>query len=103
MSHPTINATVYDKRGRVLSRGTNSYTRTHPLQQKAARAAGEHKRDFGFMHAETAALVRANPQKAFRISITRFTRDGKPAPAKPCACCQWILTTLFSHLIVEHT
>jgi len=36
-----LTATLYDKRGRKLAVGTNSYTKTHPLQGKFAVEAGK--------------------------------------------------------------
>jgi len=41
MSHATnrqnITAIVYDRKGRVLAVGKNSYTKTHPVQAKFAQ------------------------------------------------------------------
>lgn len=96
-----ITAFVYDKRGRLLSVGRNSYTKTHPLQARHAKAVGlEHKI---FLHAEVDALVKIEDwSKAHRIVIMRHTRDGAPALAKPCAVCQRII--LMSGIKkVEHT
>lgn len=44
------------------------------------------------LHAEVAALVKVKDwAKAHRIFVTRYTKDGKPANAKPCAICQHII------------
>lgn len=45
-----------------------------------------------YMHAEVAALVKVKDwSKAHRIFVTRYTKDGKPANAKPCQICQHII------------
>lgn len=96
-----ITAFVYDKRGRLLSVGRNSYTKTHPLQARHAKAVGlEHKI---YLHAEVDALVKIEDwNKAHRMVIVRQTRDGVPALAKPCAVCQRIIK-LTGIRRVEHT
>lgn len=97
-----ITAIIYDKRGRVLSIGKNSYIRTHPLQAKWAKKAGQdyHK---VYLHAEVAAIVRCrNIEKAYKIVVTRFNRDGEPVNCKPCAACQ--LAIAYSGIkVIEHT
>ena len=45
-----MGAIITDKRGEILSVGTNSYTKTHPLQAAFAAAYGEESRVF--RHAE---------------------------------------------------
>ena len=51
-----ITAVAYDKRGRVLAIGKNSYVKTHPFQAKMAHSVGEpHK---VFIHAEIAAILK---------------------------------------------
>ena len=82
-----LKATIYDKRGRVLSRGENSYRKTHPTQIKIAEEAG--RPDAIFLHAEIQALVRLKDKadKAHRIFIERYANNGEPLPAKPCEIC----------------
>lgn len=81
-----ITAIIYDKRGRVLSIGKNSYVKTHPLQYKHACAAGLPEKKF--LHAEVHAIVKCkNLSKAYSIFISRYTKDGLPANAKPCKVC----------------
>jgi len=97
-----ITAVIYDKRGRVISIGYNSYVKTHPMQAFYAKKTGNESRVF--LHAEMDAIIKAGSriQQAYKISIFRYTRDGKPACAKPCAVCQEAL----KHTpikIVEHT
>ena len=82
-----ITAIIYDRRGRILSIGKNSYVKTHPLQARYAKACGEHQKVF--LHAEIHAIARCKDlDKAYKMVITRFYVDGAPALAKPCKICQ---------------
>ena len=83
----TITAIIYDKKGRVLSIGQNDYEKTHPMMLKYGKKVGMPERIY--LHAEIAAITRcADMKKAHRMLITRFTKDGKPALAKPCPICE---------------
>lgn len=97
-----LKATIYDKRGRVLSRGENSYRKTHPLQIKIAEEAG--RPDAIFLHAEIHALVRLKDkiEQAHRIYIERYANNGDPLPAKPCEICTLALEKAGIE-IVEYT
>ena len=100
MGHHILTAFAYDKRGRILAVGRNSYTKTHPLMAKAGKAVG--KPNTIFLHAEIDALVKVKDwSKIEKLVVVRYTRDGVPALAKPCAVCQRILKPL--NIIVEHT
>lgn len=82
----TITAVIYDKRGRVLSIGQNSYIKTHPLQAKHAGKVGLPEKQF--LHAEIAAITRCSDlSKAYRILVTRYDKKGDPVLAKPCPVC----------------
>lgn len=82
-----ITAIIYDKRGRVLSVGQNSYVKTHPLQAHHARKAGEPYRQF--LHAEVHAIARCpDINQAHTMKIFRFLEDGSPALARPCRICE---------------
>jgi tRNA(Arg) A34 adenosine deaminase TadA len=78
-----IRAICYDKKGRVLSVGYNSYTKTHPIQDYYARQAGHPQRIF--LHAEIAALLRAKDKNIHKVE--RYARDGSPMNASPCPVC----------------
>ncbi len=81
-----ITAILYDKRGRVLSIGQNSYVRTHPLQGYHAKKVG--LPDKTFIHAEVAAIVKCKDlSKAYRIKVFRFNNKGEEMLAKPCCIC----------------
>ena len=83
----SIIATVYDKRGRVLTTGENSYSKTHPLQSKFAVQVGLD--DKIYLHAEIAALSRLKSfHKPYKIVVERYLSDGSTALAKPCLVCQ---------------
>lgn len=96
-----ITAIIYDKKGRVLSIGQNSYVKTHPLQAKHALQAGEpHKQ---FLHAEIAAIIRCRDlSKAHRIFVSRVGKSGKPVLAKPCPVCESAIRAA-GIKFVEHT
>lgn len=96
-----VTAVIYDKRGRVLSVGNNSYVKTHPLQAEHARRAGEpHKI---YLHAEIHAITRCSDlSKAHSIAVFRYLEDGSPAKARPCAICQSAIEAAgIKH--IEHT
>jgi tRNA(Arg) A34 adenosine deaminase TadA len=82
-----LKATIYDKKGRILSTGENSYQKTHPVQKQLAEEAG--RPDAIFLHAEIQALVRLKDKasQAHKIFIERYTATGIPVPAKPCEIC----------------
>jgi tRNA(Arg) A34 adenosine deaminase TadA len=85
-----IIATIFDKRGRAISKATNSYIKTHPFQCRLAKKAG--RPEAIYMHAEIAALVKLKDwSKAHSIKIERYNSEGNPAPAKPCPICQQAL------------
>ena len=82
-----IIATVYDKRGRVLTTGENSYDKTHPLQAKFAVRVGLY--DKIYLHSEIAALSKLKKHhKPYRIVVERYKDNGDPALARPCIVCQ---------------
>jgi tRNA(Arg) A34 adenosine deaminase TadA len=96
-----ITAIIYDKRGRVLSVGQNSYVKTHPMQAHHARKIGnEHAI---YLHAEVHAITRCSDlSKAHRIVVVRYNKDGTPALAKPCPICASAIAAT-SIQVIEHT
>lgn len=83
----SVKATVYDKRGRKLTEGTNSYTKTHTLQAKYAVSVGLD--DKIFLHAEIAALSKLKSfHKPYKIVVERYLSDGSTALAKCCKVCE---------------
>lgn len=81
-----VTAIIYDKHGRILSIGKNSYFKTHPYQKLLAEKCN--KPDKIFIHAEVDAILKCRRlDKAHKIFISRFSVAGKPVNAKPCEIC----------------
>lgn len=81
-----LTAIIYDRKGKVLSIGKNSYVKTHPLQAKHASKVG--KPENIVLHAEIDAIIRCrNLDKAYRIFVSRINKSGDTRLAKPCAIC----------------
>ncbi len=96
-----ITAFAYDKKGRLLSVGRNSYVKTHPLQARMAKEVGEDYKIY--LHAEVAALVKVkNWTRVDKLVVTRYNKNGEPMIAKPCRVCQRVIK--FAGInTVEHT
>ena len=95
-----ITAILFDKKGRPLSIGKNSYTKTHPIMARESAKHGEPYKVF--LHAEIDAIVRCRDMsKASRIVVMRFDANGLPVNAKPCPICMGLLSTY--NLRIEHT
>lgn len=94
-----ITAFAYDKRGKLLAVGHNSYVKTHRLQAHYAKKAGRPQAIY--LHAELAALMKAR-QPVHRLVVVRYNADGSPGNAKPCEICQLAIKA-FNVKHVEHT
>lgn len=82
-----ITAIIYDKRGRVLSIGKNSYTKTHTMQSYYAHRVGLPCKQY--LHAEIDAIIRCKDlSKAHTIFVARVDKSGSYRMAKPCKVCQ---------------
>ena len=90
MSFPRFNitATIFDKRGRIISIGYNSYTKTNPLQKEYACKCGLPKKEF--LHAEIDGLIKCRNRKKipYKIKIERYDKEGNPKCSKPCKICE---------------
>lgn len=96
-----ITAVIYDRKGRVLSIGKNSYVKTHTLQAKHAEKVG--LPDKQYLHAEIHAITKCKDlSKAHKILVTRYGKAGQPLLAKPCPVCQSALDAVGISL-VEYT
>lgn len=96
-----ITAVIYDKRGKVLSVGQNSFIKTHPLQAFHANKVNLPEKQY--LHAEVAALVKCRDlSKAHSIFVARYSADGVPVLAKPCAICMSALRAA-GIKIINHT
>jgi deoxycytidylate deaminase len=81
-----ITAIIYDKRGRIISIGKNSYIKTHPKQAYHAKLVGLPEKQY--RHAEIDAIIRCKKlDKAHKIIVSRLTKGGKYGNAKPCPIC----------------
>jgi tRNA(Arg) A34 adenosine deaminase TadA len=101
MTRHILSAVIYDKRGRVISVGQNSYVKTHPLQAKHAVQVGMPDRQF--LHAEIHAIVRCRDlTKAHRIFVSRWDHKGNPALARPCPVCVSAIKAAGIE-VIEHT
>ena len=101
MAKQNVTAFIYDKRGKLLSVGRNSYIKTHPLQARlAAKVNLEHN---VFLHAEVDALIKCKDWgKAYRMVVIRTSSSGNALNAKPCPVCQEALK-LAKISVVEHS
>lgn len=96
-----VTAIIFDKRGRPLSVGQNSYIKTHPLQLKMAEKVGLPEKKF--IHAEIQSIVKCRDiSKAHKIMVMRYNKDGEPVNAKPCKICEQAIA-LTPIKIIEHT
>lgn len=101
MSKQTLTAVIYDKRGKVISVGQNSYLKTHPLQALHAKKTGHPEKKY--LHAEIHAIVKCkNLSKAHKIFVSRWNKKGKPVMAKPCSVCMSAIQAS-GIKIIEHT
>lgn len=96
-----MTALIYDKRGRVLSIGKNSYVKTSTHMSHHARLVGQPEKIY--LHAEVAAILKCKDlSRAWRIKVFRFFKDGEPANAAPCAVCRSAIAAT-SIRYIEHT
>ena len=95
-------AIIYDKRGRVLSTGKSSLTKSHPLQAEWSNKHDEpHKI---FRHAEFDAVIRLKDlSKAHHIAVFRYNKEGEPLLAKPCKICESLIASIPTIKKVTHT
>lgn len=94
-----ITALAYDRKGRLISVGRNSYVKTHPLQAYYGRKAGKPKAIY--LHAEVDALIKARGV-VHKLVVIRYGAKGTPLLAKPCKACQLAIRD-FGVKHVEHT
>ncbi len=85
-----ITAIIYDKRGRVLSVGQNSYVKSHTVMARHANKVGLPEKIY--LHAEAHSIIKCrNLKKAYKIAVFRYNKQGAPANAKPCPICQSLI------------
>ena len=83
-------AVIADKRGRILSEGENSYTKTSPKVKRAGERVG--LPDKVFWHAECKAIYSLKEgAKAYKIVVVRVDSEGNPVHSAPCPLCQALI------------
>lgn len=82
-----IVATCFDKKGKVLGVGKNSYTKSHPLAFHFAKLA-ENNTEKCYLHAELDSLLKARGKPVHSIYVQRIEKEGfgLAKPCKACAC-----------------
>ena len=82
-----IYSIITDSHGRILATGTNSFSKSHPLQSYYCEMATKEQHKI-FIHSELQALVRLKGRKADAIYIARVNRNNEPLPSQPCPICK---------------
>lgn len=74
---------VIAKGSRILGAGSNDMHKTHPKSMSSTKC----------IHAEHAALINSGPSDLIDAVayVSRITRDGATAIAKPCSSCRKLL------------
>jgi tRNA(Arg) A34 adenosine deaminase TadA len=84
-----ICACLYDKHGRIISSGVNSFCKSHPMQEKFS-GGNPYKI---FLHAEIDAVVSGlrkindDDLSGYSLAIARVCSDGIDGQAFPCDGC----------------
>jgi len=86
-----VGSFAYDKRGSLISKGVNSFVKTHPYQKKMADIASRNsERNHEcriYLHAEISALIKAKrPVETLIVARIRHY-DNTLAMARPCPVC----------------
>jgi deoxycytidylate deaminase len=97
---PLITAMAYDKRGRLVSVGMNSYVKTHPLQAKIAAEVGAPEKIY--IHAELDALIKARGKAVYKLVVVRVDKKGRYVNAEPCHVCKRAIK-IFNVKHIKHT
>ena len=80
-----MGAFALDESGTIISKGCNSFVKTHPRQKELADQVGLYHKIF--LHAEIAALVKAHKKVDTLIVVRIRQSDNTIAMAKPCPVC----------------
>jgi len=79
-----IYATAINKHGTTISKGKNSYTKSHPLQAYFAKKVGRPEQIY--LHAEIQCILNAKGDEIYELKIERDDRKSL-RNAKPCPIC----------------
>jgi tRNA(Arg) A34 adenosine deaminase TadA len=78
---------ITNKKGKIISIGMNSYSKTHPLQAKYANLTNQPEKMY--LHSEIAALTRLPLDTIpYAIYTARVDKSGNIHPAQPCMICR---------------
>jgi tRNA(Arg) A34 adenosine deaminase TadA len=81
-----ICAIITDRRGNILSIGTNSYSKSSPFQKMYADKVGEINKIFN--HAEIDAIKKLPySSKPYNLFVARIDKKGNSLPCYPCEIC----------------
>lgn len=81
-----LYSVITDKRGRIVSEGRNSFTRTHPEQARIASKVGYPLKQY--IHSEMAAIVSDKSGRGYKITVVRVDSKGNLKYAEPCPICK---------------
>lgn len=84
-----VTAYIKDKRGRTLSMGRNSYTKTHPKMVSLGERVGFKNQEKTMLHAEVDAINKCRElSRAYIIEVYVYsTRSNTYRKSKPCPIC----------------
>lgn len=82
-----IFSIITDNHNRILATGTNSYSKSNPLQAYYCELATKERHKI-YLHSELAALVKLKGRKADKIFIARVNRKNEAVPSQPCPICR---------------
>lgn len=92
-----LTASTYDRKGNLISKATNNYTKSHPLQAYFAEKVNQPKKIY--LHAEIAALLKAQDFDVYEIRI-----QSEDAPSTfPCPICLHACRAFGVKRIIYHT
>lgn len=80
-----IKATSFDRRGRKIAVGFNTYEKTHPRQKQLAEQCDLHDKEY--LHAEIACLIKSRRRRVHRVVIERYDSEDRSKNAAPCPIC----------------
>lgn len=94
-------ACLVDKKGRIVSQSSNSYTLTHTKQWRYAVKAG--RPEATFLHAELACLLKDRQRKGVKLFVARVDSRGNACYSAPCEICALSLKDFSNVKSVEYS
>jgi tRNA(Arg) A34 adenosine deaminase TadA len=82
-----LKAATFDKKGRQLSMGFNSYSKTHPLMLYLSKYS-PYPNKMIYLHAEIVALLKCKDKVPYMLTVERYNSEGEIKLAEPCAMCK---------------